>query len=180
MTRRPLLALVLVLAFSGPAAADFIITGFGGTTFSGSTQTNHATFGGSVGFLAGKVFGAEAEYGYVPNAFGQANTPATQNSGVGNLSFNLMLAIPVKRVRPYGSAGLSVLSSNFGTAASEWKFNAGYNVGGGIFIWLAKHVGLRGDLRFFQTFGNLEAGGSSINLGKLDYWRGVGGLTLKF
>ena len=180
MTRRPLLALVLVLAFSGPVGAELILTPFVGTTFGGSTQTNHTTFGGSIGFLAGKVFGAEAEYGYVPDAFADATLAATQSSSVQSVSFNFVLAIPAKRLRPYGSAGLSVLSSDVGAATSERKYNAGYNLGGGLFIWLGKHVGLRGDIRFFQTFGNLQGASSAITLGKLDYWRGVGGITLRF
>lgn len=179
MNRRPLLALALVLAFSGPVGAEAILTPFAGTTFSGSTTTNHTTFGGSLGFLAGKVFGAEVEWGYVPDAFQSVASGVNEDSSAQSFSFNFILAIPAKRFRPYGSAGLSALVSDLGGVTSEKKYNAGYNAGGGLFIWLSGHFGLRGDLRFFQTFGNLEGTGS-LDLGKLDYWRGVGGITLKF
>ena len=115
----------------------------------------------------------------MPDAFTEANSPTNRSSSVGSGSLNFVLAIPAKRLRPYGSAGLSLLSSDFG-ATSDRKYNAGYNLGGGLFIWLGKHVGLRGDIRFFETFGNLQGSSSAIDLGKLSYWRGVGGITLRF
>jgi hypothetical protein len=84
--------------------------------------------------------------------------------------------------RPYGTAGISLLRPEL-TGRVDFvdiqQDKGGYNLGGGIFLGLGEHFALRGDLRYFRAFGDLEAG-SNVNLGTLDYWRGVGGLTLRF
>jgi hypothetical protein len=50
-------------------------------------------------------------------------------------------------LRPYGAVGLSLIGANLasqpGLAALE-DTAAGYNAGGGLFIWLGKPIGLRG------------------------------------
>ena len=78
--------------------------------------------------------------------------------------------------------GLSVFGANMasqpGLAALD-DTAAGFNVGGGLFIWLGKHLGLRGDARYFRTFAEVGAD-RPLGLEKLDFWRGIGGLTLRF
>jgi len=41
------------------------------------------------------------------------------------------------------------------------------------------YVGLRGDARYFRTFEEIGTG-SPLGLEKLDFWRAIGGLTLRF
>ena len=85
-------------------------------------------------------------------------------------------------LRPYGAVGLSLIGANLasqpGLAALE-DTAAGYNAGGGLFIWLGKPIGLRGDVRYFRTFGAI-GGDNPLGFGTVDYWRGIGGLTLRF
>jgi len=85
-------------------------------------------------------------------------------------------------VRLYGSGGLSLLrpalTSRTGFVVVD-EDKIGFNVGGGLFIFFSDHVGLRGDIRYFRTFGDVQSG-EVVTLGTLDYWRGTAGLTFKF
>jgi hypothetical protein len=136
-----------------------------------------------VGFMAGGWLGAEAEYGYVKDFFGSSDTGAglSQNK-VQSISGSLVLGLNLGVLRPYGAVGLSVIGADLASQPGLAELDdtaVGYNLGGGLFIWLGKHVGLRGDARYFRTF---EAVGtdSALGLEKIDYWRGTGGLTLRF
>ncbi len=182
MPGRLFLVLVAVLALAGRARAEIILTPFAGTTWGGTTEGNHTTFGGAVGFLGGGVFGVEAEFGYVKDFFGEELGEEAESNRVQSLSGNLVLALPAGAFRPYGTAGISLIRTALESRTSFFDVrndNAGYNVGGGLFIWLGGNVGLRGDIRYFQTFGDVAASGT-FPISKLDFWRGIGGLTLKF
>jgi hypothetical protein len=182
MSRRIFLV-IAVLLLANSARAEVILTPFLGEVFGGSTDTSHTTYGGAVGFLGGGLFGFEAEFGYVKDYFDAGTTSAAlQSNKLQSLSANLILAFPSGGFRPYGTAGLSLLRPELSgrTDFVDIKQDkGGYNIGGGLFIGLGDHLALRGDLRYFRAFGDLEAG-SNVSLGSLDYWRGVGGLTLRF
>jgi hypothetical protein len=53
----------------------------------------------------------------------------------------------------------------------------GYDVGGGVNGFFTAHVGIRGDVRHFQTFQDVNV--LLVN-GKLGFWRASLGLALKF
>jgi len=172
-----------LVSVAAPLRAEVLLTPYYGTAFGGTTSQNSHTYGGAVGFLAAGWLGAEGEYGYVQDFFGPSDTGAglTQNM-VQSISASLVLAVPLHVFRPYGAVGLSVIGADVasqpGLAALQ-DTAAGFNAGGGLFIWLGKHVGLRGDARYFRTFGEIGTG-SPLGLEKLDFWRGIGGLTLRF
>jgi opacity protein-like surface antigen len=176
------IAAVLLLA-SAPARAEVLLTPFAGKAFSGSLDTSRTTYGGSLAFLGGGVLGFEAEFGYVKNFFGDLDiSEAVDSNSVQSLSANLMVSVPSGSLRPYGAAGLSLLRPAL-TGRSGFvvvdQDKVGYNIGGGLLILFSDHVGLRGDLRYFRTFGDISSG-NEISLGPLDYWRGIGGLTFRF
>jgi hypothetical protein len=178
-----LLAAAVLASCAAPARGEILLTPYYGSAFGGTTTQNSPTYGGAVGFMAGGWLGAEGEYGYVKDFFGSGSTGAglSQNK-VQSLSASLLLGVNLGPVRPYGAAGLCLLGANLASQpglASLDDTAAGYDVGGGLFIWLGKHVGLRGDARYFRTF---EAVGtdSALGLEKLDFWRGIGGVTLRF
>jgi Outer membrane protein beta-barrel domain len=159
-----------------------MLTPFYGKAFGGSTDSSRTTYGGALGFLGGGVFGFEGEFAYIKDFSGDVPADALTSNNVQSLSGNLLIAIPAGQVRPYGAAGISLLRPELKSREGLVVINqdkVGYNVGGGLILYFGGHVGLRGDLRYFRTFGNLEAG-NAIDLGTLDYWRGVGGLTIKF
>jgi hypothetical protein len=177
-----LISVACVLA-SVPARAEVILTPFGGKAFSGSLDTSRTTYGGAIGFLGGGVFGFEGEFSYVKDFFGALEVPESVSSNkVQSLSGNLMVAVPAGSVRLYGSGGLSLLrpalTSRTGFIVVD-EDKIGFNVGGGLLIFFSELVGLRGDIRYFRTFGDLQSG-DLVTLGALDYWRGTAGLTFKF
>ncbi len=182
---KPVAFIVLVgcLVAAGSARAEVLLTPFAGKAFSGSLDSNRTTYGAGVAFLGGGVFGFEGEFSYVKDFFGALNVPeAVDSNKVQSLSFDLMAALPTGSARLYGSGGLSLLrpalTSRSGFVVVD-EDKVGFNVGGGLLVFLSDHVGLRGDLRYFRTFGELQSG-DQVSLGKLDYWRGTGGLTFKF
>jgi hypothetical protein len=178
-----LLAVAVVVSVAAPLHAEVLLTPYYGTAFGGTTTRNSPTYGGAVGLVVGGWLGAEGEYGYVKDFFGASDTGAglTQNQ-VQSISASLLLGVPLGAFRPYGAVGLSLLGANVasqpGLAALD-DTAAGFNVGGGLFIWLGKHVGLRGDARYFRTLEEIGTD-SPLGLAKLDFWRGIGGLTLRF
>jgi hypothetical protein len=59
----------------------------------------------------------------------------------------------------------------------------GFDVGGGINIYFADHVGIRGDLRYLRSFTAADSSnilGVVLRQGTLEFWRGTGGLVLRF
>jgi opacity protein-like surface antigen len=174
---------VIAAVPAGAARAEVILTPFIGSAFSGSLDGSRTAYGGAVAFLGGGTFGIEAELGIINDFISDEGAVAQLESNkLNNLSLNLVLAVPTGSVRLYGTAGLSLLSPRIETRLGfdDLKEDkGGYDVGGGVFLFVSDHVALRGDLRFFRTFGDLDAGGG-VDLGKLDYWRGAGGLSLRF
>jgi len=66
---------------------------------------------------------------------------------------NVVLPIRIQGVpkwRPYGAAGLGVIHA-WTNLEDRSQNNLGFNVGGGVMYSLSKHVGLRGDLRYFRV-----------------------------
>jgi hypothetical protein len=53
----------------------------------------------------------------------------------------------------------------------------GINLGGGLIAYIGHTVGLRADIRYFRSLSDLEG---AVDLGTLDYWRAVGGVSLRF
>jgi hypothetical protein len=61
------------------------------------------------------------------------------------------------------------------------------NVGGGVHLFPTPNFGLRADVRYFRTVGDLGwdeirdiDGLDDLPLPRLDFWRVTGGVTLKF
>jgi hypothetical protein len=179
---RSLIAAAILVTVAAAARAEIILTPYYGTSFGGTTTQNSPTYGGAVGFLAGGWLGAEAEYGYLRDFFGSSTGADLTQNKVQSISGSLLLGVNLGPVRPYGALGLSLIGASLASqpglaALDDTAF--GYNLGGGLFIWLGKHVGLRGDIRYFRTFEAVDTE-SVLSLEKIDYWRGTGGLTLRF
>jgi hypothetical protein len=172
----------VLLVTAVPARAEVILTPFYGKAFGGSTDSSRTSYGGALGFLGGGVFGFEGEFAYVKDFAGDAPADTLASNKVQSLSANFLIAMPAGQVRVYGTGGASLLRPDLKTREGFLVVNedkVGYNLGGGIMVFFSGHVGLRGDIRYFRTFGDLQTG-EQISIGKLDYWRGYGGLTLKF
>jgi opacity protein-like surface antigen len=182
------LTLLFSLATTRPAEAQAFISPFIGYDFSGDSgcpeisgcEDKHANFGVSIGSL-GNVFGTELEFAYVPDFFGEI--PGVSSS-VLSLMGNVMLAPKLGPAQPYGLVGLGLLKTHTElTTAGLLESNNnhfGWNIGGGLIIFAGDHVGVRGDIRYFHAFQDLEILGVPIADNKLDFGRASAGLVLKF
>ncbi|MEQ1759544.1 MAG: outer membrane beta-barrel protein [Vicinamibacterales bacterium] len=182
-----LLAVGLLTA-AEPAAAQGFISPLVGFNFGGDAGCQTATdcndknlnLGVSFGSL-GTIFGFEEEVAYARDFFGE--TPGL-SSNVLTVMSNLMLAPDLKVVRPYALAGVGLIKSHAeltGSNLLSTDNNAfGWNVGGGLMVFLTPNVGLRGDIRYFHAFQDLELGGLTISDTKLDFGRAAAALVFKF
>jgi opacity protein-like surface antigen len=181
-------AVLFIIAFTSAAGAQSFISPFIGYNFGGDAGCPEASncedktrnFGVAFGSL-GKVIGAELEFSFIDSFFG--DTPGT-SSHVLTLMGNAMFAPKFGLVQPYVLAGLGLLKSHAEITTAgllETDNNHfGWDIGGGIMGFLGPHFGVRGDLRYFHAFQDLEIVGIPIADTKLDFGRLSGGVVFKF
>src|SRR5262249_434268 len=124
----------------------------------------------------GPVLGFEEELSYAKNFFG--NSPGTANS-VLSLMSNMMIGVGAGPVRPYVVGGFGLIRPHVSSVTFTENNNTfGYDLGGGVNAYFAKHVGIRGDIRHFHSLQDVNV---LIFTGqKLVFWRASAGLALKF
>jgi opacity protein-like surface antigen len=174
----------MLLLGAAPSRAEGFITPFIGYNFGGDSGncpslTNctekRTNVGVSIGSM-GPVLGIEEDVSFARHFFG--DTPETDNS-VFSAMTNVLLGIGVGPARPYVLGGLGLIRphvSAVGFGASKNAF--GYDVGGGLTVSVAPHVGVRGDLRHLHTLANVDLPFFSSE--HLNFWRGSAGLTIRF
>ena len=177
------LALVALLVLSaGPVFPETLLTGFAGGAFGGATARTRGTYGGAIGFLGAGPVGFELEFAVTPDFFGDSEGVFTDNNVVTGMG-TLLLATPGS-VRIYAAAGAGVLKTRLEDPDQLLHVDSndfGINLGGGLLASLGDHLDLRGDVRYFRDLQNNQPNGAlDLDLGHVDYWRAVGGLTLKF
>jgi len=189
-----LVAVALTLAPATARADGFFIpflgVNFGGDSgkqFSEAFDTNQWNWGASLGWMGGGVFGFEGDFGYSPDFYGKT---VTGGSSALTATGNLLLGVPFGGqqgfgVRPYALIGAGVLNSksDFGTTITEIDDSSvTWSAGGGVMLFFGTRVGVRGDVRYFRTFDDLEILGIPIgqSTGKVDFTRGSLGLVLRF
>jgi hypothetical protein len=187
-----LLSLIVAAALLAPkpAAAQGFISPFLGKNFGGDaaclqiTDCEESTRNWGVAFGSlGSVLGFEEELAYSKNFFGSA---PSYGSDVFTLMSNLMISAPIPVVRPYVLGGVGLIKSHVEpTATSLLSLDAsdnsfGWDLGGGLIVG-SDHIGIRGDLRYFHTFQDIEFAGITLpDNQKLNWGRGSVGLFLKF
>jgi hypothetical protein len=146
---------------ASPAHADGYISPFVGSPFNTGTSSG-GTWGVAAGGMSGGgVLGAEMEFANSPKFFAEGSDPRS----VMTLTGNLVLAIPMDAVRPYGVAGLGLIRQHrelsFGGVFNDVTDNDfGYTLGGGMLIMMAPAFGIRTDVRRFEV---RKAGGFGFN-----------------
>jgi len=187
--RRILLLTVSALVLCAtPALAQTFISPMAGVNFGGVSgcpaitgcTDQQRTISLSVGRF-GKIFAAETEVAYTPDFFGDA---AELSSNVMTLMGNLMLAPKAGPVRPYVLVGAGMMKTRFELRASSLlalnDTALGYAAGGGMFVLLGEHFGLRGDVRYFHSFGDVAIVGITLPSEKLNYSRVGAALVFQF
>ena len=192
--RRSLAALFAAFClFAGarPAQAQGFISPFIGYNFGGDAgcpeitncEDKRTDYGVSFGAL-GSIVGFEAELGYTKNFFGETSS---QTSNVLTFMGNFMLAPKIGPVRPYLATGVGLIKTHteFTTSSILTTDNNsfGWDIGGGLHVTVAPHVGVRGDIRYFHTFQDLT-GPFGFSFGtsnqKLDYGRAAAAVDFTF
>ena len=143
-------------------------------------EDRNLNWGVSVGSL-GNVLGSELELAYAKNFFGEI--PGVSSS-VLTLMGNVMVAPRFGPVQPYWLIGLGLMKTNVDFSAASLldndKNNFAWDTGGGLIVLLGPHVGVRGEIRYFHAFQDLEVLGLTLGEEKLDYGRAAAGIVFKF
>jgi len=189
---------IIMLAAPRPAAADWLLTPFIGSTFGGSAEVGgglptskndfERKLNWGVSLTGGGIAAFEVDFSYSPNFFGVSDGSSGVNFlGDGNvttLTGNLRVGVAGGPIRPYVVGGVGLIRSKvddpqqFFTTPSASDF--GMDVGGGLDALFSRHVGIRGDLRYFRSFQGSDSSAVDLTLGSFRFWRGVVGLTFKF
>ena len=177
-----------LLGLTSSARAQAFISPLIGVDFGGDarcpTITNcHArrmNAGVALG-VTGTVLGFEEEFAYAKNFFGDA--PGLSSSVLTVMS-NVMLVPRVGPIRPYVLAGVGLMKTHVEFTPSSLlttnSNSAGWDVGGGVMARVAPHAGIRGDIRYFHAFKDLDVLGFTLDNPKLDFGRASVGLVLGF
>jgi hypothetical protein len=190
MSRRGALALAAALFLPAPASADWRLAPIVGTTvrtetgfvdLDGTATGRHLVFGVSLTGLSSGLFGLEVEATVVPSVF--TGHQLVDSSRVLTASASLV-AVPrsIWRIRPYAVLGVGLVRSTSSDAANLLPFSStqpGFQLGGGVWVPVAKRVALRGDVRFLRTTtgddGAFAVHGASIEMGRI-----TGGVAVIF
>lgn len=145
-----LTSLVMAAFAASPAAAQTtggLVTPFVGVATGTPIDENRTVYGGSIG-ATGSVIGFEFDFGYSPNFyeieddFGELGS----SGSVSTLMGNLLIGLPLGRVRPYATFGAGLMRSNldvFDVFDDLDRSDFGVNYGGGVMAFLTDHVGIR-------------------------------------
>jgi hypothetical protein len=195
MSRARIAGLLLLMTLTPALAqADTLLIPFMGVNFGGDSgkdfsdafDASRFTWGGSLAFMGAGIFGIEGDFSYSPDFFGKTDLGG---SSLYTATGNLLLGIPFGGqsgfgIRPYVLGGVGVMhtSADFAGLPSNDENSVTWGAGGGVMLFFGTRVGLRGDVRYFRTFDDLEIFGVDVfdSPGKLDFTRGSLGLIFRF
>ncbi len=192
MIVRHSLALGVLLALTAPASAraDGFVIPFVGVNFAGnsghdladSIDAQRFDWGVSAAYMGAGAVGIEGDVAYSPDFFGKTDIGG---SSVLTATGNLLLGIPIggehgAGIRPYALAGLGMVRVNVDVlgAAKPDTTKAAWDVGGGVMFFFGTHIGLRADLRYFRTVGDVDFLGPQP--ASLEFARGSAGAIIRF
>jgi opacity protein-like surface antigen len=183
-------AALFIVMSAAPARADVVLTPYIGSLFGGDLPDGKTTYGTTAAFMGGGIFGVEVGYNWTPKFVPGTDT----HDDVAQMSLmgNLILGIPIGgsqsgHIRPYvtGGAGLfraTAKQSDFLDRINSNDFAV--NFGGGVMAFFTDHVGIRGDLRYFRTLRDEDAGRGlndlDFELGDLNFWKWDVGAAFRF
>ena len=198
-------SLVLITTMAAPsrASADWLLTPFVGWNWGGTANLlesddfddefeQKAMFGASLGWMGAGIVGFEVDFGFSPNFF--ENTTGSgdfefADSNLTTLMGNLLIGVPIGGqhgvgFRPYAVGGVGIVKSRIGSSGDFFNIdstNFGFNVGAGAMFFFTDNVGLRGDVRYFGSFEDVEPlDDFNIGLANFHFWRGTLGVTIRF
>ena len=182
------IGLVTWMAVPSSASAQGYISPLIGYDFGGDSgcreirncEDRNLNWGVSVGSL-GSILGSELEFAYAKNFFGEI--PGVSSS-VLTLMGNGMVAPRFGPVQPYWLIGLGLMKTNvdFSTASllETSKNNLAWDTAGGLMVFFGPNIGIRGDIRHFHAFQNLEVLGIALGKTRLDFGRAAAAVVFRF
>ncbi len=186
ISRTLTLVVLATLLSAASARADGFISPYVGFNFGGDSANCLAVnncderrnnWGVSLGSM-GSIFGGEVDIAYAPQFFGKTDTG---DNAVLTVMSNLMVIIPAGPVRPYGVIGLGLIRphAQLNSSLSDVSQNTlGYDIGGGLNIFIVHSFGIRGDIRHMHTLQDITLG--VLQNQSLDFWRASAGVTFRF
>jgi len=180
-------AFFLVMS-AAPARADIVLTPYVGSLFGGDLPDGKTSYGATAAFMGHNIFGAEVGFNWTPKFV--PGTATHDDVAQASLMGNLIVGIPIGdsdqagHIRPYvtGGAGLFRATAKQGDFLDRINSNDfAVNFGGGVMAFFSEHVGVRGDIRYFRTLTNEDAGnGLDFELGDLNFWKWDIGAAFRF
>lgn len=185
-------SVVALVMWPAIARADVLLTPFAGLTFVDGADNGKVTFGASIG--AGRLLGVELDVSQARlgtfDDIPVVRFEATATTVMGNL----VVRLPAGPVQPYVSGGVGIIRIKgdvnvpfLGDVVSASAQDFGVNIGGGVHIFPTPNFGIRADVRYFRTIGDLnwddfrDIGGlDGLPLPRVDFWRLTGGVTFRF
>ena len=185
-TRAGLLGLILLVAATPQASAEWQIKPFVGVTFGGGTtfvdleqaagHPNPAM--GVSGMLLGDVFGVEADFGHAPGFFQRGDQHLVLDSSATTLTGNIVVALPRRlaeyTLRPYFVGGAGVMAVHIDDALGNPFISRSLqamDLGGGVTGFLTHRVGVSWDVRYFRSIDRTFESGLSFGSEQLSFWR---------
>jgi hypothetical protein len=174
---------VCSVAVPRPAAAQESFANFliGNTTTATDSGGDgpRAVYGIAFGSLVPKA-GAEIEFVYLPQLF---DTGLVSTSRAFSVMGDVFVGPTIGPVRVYGAIGVGDLYVTLSSPAAD--FSSHYltlNWGAGVAIFFNSHLGVRGDLRYYNPTGLVadDLARVGVDPEQLKFWRPTVGLTLKF
>jgi len=188
-TKLVVLTLVCLAAVAPRAHAEGFISPLIGFDFGGDAacpalqgcQDKRINYGVALG-ATGNIFGFEEEFAYAQDFFG---TAPNLKSSVLTVMSSVMLAPKVGPVRPYFLTGVGLIKTHVDLTTSSLlttdNNSFGWDIGGGLHVTVAPHVGIRGDLRYFHTFQDAIPAAFSFGTNqKLDFGRAAAAVDFTF
>jgi opacity protein-like surface antigen len=193
-------AALLIVAPASTASADWLFTGFLGSTFKGSTThldleggvgANQVIYGASVGWLSRSIIGIEAEFAYSPRFFETDNRAGTVTGShvttlMGNVLLTLPLSVTRESLRPYVIGGAGMLQNGYAASLdfvnefdTQERNVFGVNMGGGAIGFVSPDVGVRFDLRYTRSLLRGTNPLTGVEGTQLRFWRATFGVTFR-
>src|SRR6185503_20105271 len=183
-----------MLLLASNAAADWLFTPFLGGTFAPqipivnleqSAGTTKVVVGGSTALLSDGIFGIEGDFGYSPRFLERSSQFLNAGSNVMTFLGNVVVALPLsvtrESLRPYAVGGIGLIhAAAAALVVQELDIDRnllGYDLGGGAIGMFDPNVGVRFDLRRFQTVHELE-NQLTQQRSHLSFWRATVGVTI--
>ena len=154
-----LIGFFILLAAATPSRAQGFISPLIGYDFGGNSgcpqisncEDKRTNLGVAIGTM-GAVLGFEEEFADAKNFFGSVGT---QSSSVITLMSNIMIVPAIGPVHPYLLGGLGLMKTHVeftrADVLSLSNNSLAWDLGGGVTILFAQHVGVRGDIRHFHS-----------------------------